>query len=74
MVKAQAGILEGDTAGEAARKLAEAVAVARSRATEADWVDGPSAAARRARSEIGAAGESRGETFAAWRRFFEALG
>ena len=53
-------------------KLATAVAAAvadRGRA----WVDGPPAPARRPRAQDDVAGDRRGEAFAAWRRFFEAL-
>ena len=70
MVKAQAGILETDDdegRGQARRAVAELVDDPRARA-------GSSAppAARRPRREDGRRGR-RGEAFAAWRRFFEAL-
>ena len=72
MVKAQAGVLETDAPDEAARKLREAVERLVADETEAAWVEthlGPLA---------GLAGDDetadrRGEAFAAWRRFFEAL-
>jgi tetratricopeptide (TPR) repeat protein len=70
MVKAQAGILETDTAEAAGRKLAEAVRQACP--GDADWVDG------HLRPLVGLGGERdasarREEAFAAWRRFFEGL-
>jgi class 3 adenylate cyclase/predicted ATPase len=73
MVKAQAGILETDTAGQAEAKLAQMTADVVSVA-EADWI-------RRhlgALTGVGGGGlpagaDRRGEAFAAWRYFFEAL-
>jgi class 3 adenylate cyclase/tetratricopeptide (TPR) repeat protein len=65
MVKAQAGILEGDEPAEAERKLGEAVAD--------PWISS------RLRPLVGlgggaeAQGDARGEAFTAWRRFFEGL-
>ena len=61
MVKAQAGILEGDDASEAERKLRVAV--------DDPWVES------HLRPLVGVAGgsERRDEAFAAWRRFFEGL-
>ena len=74
MTKAQAGILEGDPADEAARKLTDAVAVLVQDPTEAEWVVGHLRPLVGLGSETGGGGESRGEAFAAWRRFFEAMG
>ena len=73
IVKAQAGILESDGAEEAASKLSLAVADLLPDRTEAAWVE------RQVRPLVGlgdvrAAAEGRGEVFAAWRRFLEALG
>ena len=69
MVKAQAGILESDAAGEVEAKLARAVEQLIDE--DADWV------LAHLRPLVGGAGEaapgSREEAFAAWRRFFEAL-
>jgi class 3 adenylate cyclase/tetratricopeptide (TPR) repeat protein len=65
MVKAQVGILEGDDAAEAERKLSAAVGDA--------WVES------HLRPLVGLAGgaegggDKRDEAFAAWRRFFEEL-
>jgi tetratricopeptide (TPR) repeat protein len=72
MAKAQAGILEGDDAAAAERKLGEAVAAVVPHADEAAWVTG------HLRPLVGLGGgagssESRGEAFAAWRRFLEGL-
>jgi len=68
MVKAEAGILESDAAADAERKLAESVA-ALVPAGDAAWLES------RLRPLVGldAAGGARGESFAAWRRFVEAL-
>ena len=73
MVKAQAGILDGDTPAQARAKLAEMTAGVMGGMSEAEWV----------RRQLGAlagvgdgdvpAGGDRSEVFAAWRQFFEAL-
>ena len=74
MVKAQAGVLETDTGDEASDKLAAAVGRLLPDETEARWV------LSHLRPLAGLAGDDdgpadrRGEAFAAWRRFFEALG
>jgi class 3 adenylate cyclase/tetratricopeptide (TPR) repeat protein len=71
MVKAHAGILESDTSEEAASKLRAAVGDAVSE--DAEWVE------HHLRPLVGLSGrdtadvESQGESFAAWRRFVEAL-
>jgi len=72
MVKAQAGILDTDEPAAATRKLAEAVASLVPDSAEAVWVES------HLRPLAGLSGEEngsdrRGEAFAAWRRFFEAL-
>jgi class 3 adenylate cyclase len=74
MTKAQAGVLEGDPADEAARKLTEAVAALVPDPGEAGWVTGHLRPLAGLASDAGPSGEGRGEAFAAWRRFFEALG
>jgi predicted ATPase len=68
MVKAQAGILESDTASDAERKLREAVAAALPE-EDVEWVEA------RLRPLVGLSGETgaRDESFAAWRRFVDAL-
>src|SRR5919106_1414417 len=73
MVKAEAGILETDPAEETAHKLREAVERVVSDETEAPWLE------TNLRPLVGLAaeetsGDRRGEAFAAWRRFLEALG
>ena len=73
MAKAQAGILETDVAEEAAKKLQTAIGSLLADPSEAEWVEA------HLRPLIGLSGagqlsdEGRGESFAAWRRFFEAL-
>jgi class 3 adenylate cyclase len=74
MVKAQAGILDSDTPGQAEAKLAEMTAGVVSGASDADWVR------RYLGALVGLAGGGasagtgrRDEEFAAWRYFFEAL-
>jgi class 3 adenylate cyclase/tetratricopeptide (TPR) repeat protein len=72
MMKAQAGILESDGADTATEKLHEAVAHTLADPAEAGWIEG------HLRPLIGLSGEPagedrRGESFAAWRRFLEAL-
>ena len=74
MVKAQAGILEDDSAGEAEAKLAEMTADVVGGTPDAGWVQQH----LRVLAGLGSGGESaggeqRGEVFAAWRQFFEAL-
>ncbi len=73
MVKAQAGILETDTAEEASGKLTAVVADLGVDEREATWFE------RNLRPLLGLAaetelgGDRHGEAFAAWRRFLEAL-
>ena len=73
IVKAQAGILETDPTESAARKLREMVADVVADSDEPAWVE------EHLRPlvglSVGAAdgGDRRGEAFAAWRRFLEAL-
>lgn len=74
MAKSQAGILETDGAEEAERKLTDAVAALVPVPSEAEWVTAHLRPLVGLGSELGVGGDSRGETFAAWRRFFESLG
>src|SRR6266508_2271369 len=73
MAKAQAGILETDSAEIAAEKLAHAVGTVVAEPADAEWI------ARHLQPLVGLAGDEelaadhRSEAFAAWRRFFEAL-
>ena len=72
MAKAQAGILETDSAEVAEAKLAEAVAVLVSDEAEAEWVLGhmrPLVGL----STVAGVDDRRSDAFAAWRRFFEGL-
>ncbi len=73
MVKAQAGVLETDDAARTEEKLRAAVATVVSADEDVQWLE------RHLRPLVGleaggeAAADRRGEAFAAWRRFFEAL-
>ena len=73
MAKAQAGILESDSAEEATQKLEHAVHAVLDDESESEWV------LRQLRPLVGLAagddlaGDRRSEAFAAWRRFFEAI-
>jgi predicted ATPase/class 3 adenylate cyclase len=72
MAKAQAGILETDSAEVAEAKLAETVAVLVSDEAEAEWVLGhmrPLVGL----STVAGVDDRRSDAFAAWRRFFEGL-
>ena len=74
MVKAQAGILESDSVERAEAKLAAMVAQVVPGAADADWVFrhlGSLAGLAGGGAPFG--GDRRGEAFAAWRYFFEAL-
>ena len=72
MVKAQAGIAENDSAGEAEAKLAQMIAGVMPGSAEADWV-ARHLGALAGLGGGGGAGGDRSEVFAAWRHFFEAL-
>ncbi|MGB2953726.1 MAG: AAA family ATPase [Gaiellaceae bacterium] len=74
IVKAEAGILETDTAEAAEAKLAATVAEAVPDAADADWVSrhlGTLVGLGGGEGSLGA--DRRAEAFAAWRRFLEAL-
>jgi class 3 adenylate cyclase/tetratricopeptide (TPR) repeat protein len=73
VVKAQAGILERDTESEAAEKLRAAVDDALTDASDARWVESHLRPLVGLETEAGLGGDRRGEAFAAWRRFLEAL-
>lgn len=73
MVKAQAGILESDAAGEAADKLEVAVAALASGETEAGWVSEHLRPLVGLGGTLEAAADRQRESFAAWRRFFEGM-
>jgi tetratricopeptide (TPR) repeat protein len=73
VVKAQAGILERDTEQEAAEKLRVAVADAVDDVSDARWVESHLRPLVGLESETVRGGDRRGEAFAAWRRYLEAL-
>jgi class 3 adenylate cyclase/tetratricopeptide (TPR) repeat protein len=73
MVKAQAAILETDSAEVAESKLAETVEELLPDAGSARWVEGHLRPLIGLAGEGGADADRRDEAFAAWRRFFEAL-
>jgi class 3 adenylate cyclase/tetratricopeptide (TPR) repeat protein len=73
MVKAQAGILETDSAEIAEAKLVETVSDLVPDASEARWVETQLRRLVGVSAEEERGGDRRDETFAAWRRFFEAL-
>jgi class 3 adenylate cyclase/tetratricopeptide (TPR) repeat protein len=73
IVKAHAGILESDGPEDAAQKLRSAARAAVGDAGEAQWLS--TRLAPLVGAELGEAADpaDRGESFAAWRRFFEAV-
>jgi class 3 adenylate cyclase/tetratricopeptide (TPR) repeat protein len=72
MTKAQAGILENDGADAAEEKLLQAVGQAVHDESERGWITGHLRPLVGLPAE-GDGGDRRDESFAAWRRFFEAL-
>ncbi len=73
MVKAQAGIGESDSEADAIAKLRAAVDAALADEQDARWVESHLRPLVGAETETGLGGDRRGEAFAAWRRFLEAL-
>jgi predicted ATPase/class 3 adenylate cyclase len=73
VVKAQAGVLERDTETEAAAKLRTAVDDVFGKTSDAGWVESHLRPLVGLEAETGFGGDRRGEAFAAWRRFLEAL-
>ena len=73
MVKAQAGILETDSALEAERKLHDSVADLVPDDGDAPWIEGHLRPLAGLGSDGEAGSDRREEAFTAWRRFFEAL-
>jgi class 3 adenylate cyclase/tetratricopeptide (TPR) repeat protein len=73
VVKAQAGIDERDSEEEAGEKLHAAVADAIANEKDARWVESHLRPLIGLGAETGLGGDRRGEAFAAWRRFLEAL-
>jgi class 3 adenylate cyclase len=73
MAKAHAGILESDSAEQAAEKLRRAVAETVSDAPDATWVESHLRPLVGLESEAEWTEDRRTEAFAAWRRLFEAM-
>jgi class 3 adenylate cyclase/tetratricopeptide (TPR) repeat protein len=73
IVKSQAGILESDTPHEASAKLGAAVAAIMDESAERDWIRARLALLVGASAPAGAGPGDRTESFAAWRRFLEAV-
>ena len=73
IVKAQAGVLEGDSPEDVAAKLHRAVEDALPGSPDAAWIEPQLLAlvGQGEESELG--GDRRGQSFAAWRRFLEGL-
>jgi DNA-binding SARP family transcriptional activator len=72
VVKAQAGILESDSPGEAEAKLRRTVGEVVTESQEAPWVEEQLRPLVGSAGELGS-GELSGDAFAAWRRFLEDL-
>jgi class 3 adenylate cyclase/tetratricopeptide (TPR) repeat protein len=72
IVKSQAGILESDSPHEASEKLAAAIAIIED-PTERDWVKTRLALLVGASAPGAGGAAERSESFAAWRRFLEAV-
>lgn len=73
MVKAHAGILDTDSAEETGRKLRRAIESDLGEVKDSAWVEGHLRPLLGLAEETKAHGDHRAESFAAWRRFFEAL-
>ena len=73
MVKAQAGIDERDSEADAVAKLGDAVTAALAEEGDARWVESHLRPLVGVETQTGLGGDRRGEAFAAWRRFLEAL-
>ena len=73
VVKAQGGILEQDSAEDAAAKLHAAIGDVIAEDADARWVESHLRPLVGLETETGLGGDRRGQAFAAWRRFLEAL-
>jgi class 3 adenylate cyclase/tetratricopeptide (TPR) repeat protein len=73
IVKAQAGILESDGPADAREKLTGAVGTVVEDQAERDWVTARLAPLVAAGSDVSAGEAGKEESFAAWRRFLEAV-
>ena len=73
MVKAHAGVLETDSLVDVGQKLTQAVSVVLGDSAEAEWVELHLRLLVGLTTSSDMSGDRRAESFAAWRRFFEAL-
>jgi class 3 adenylate cyclase/tetratricopeptide (TPR) repeat protein len=73
MVKAQAGILETDTEEQVEQKLDDVVGELIENTSDAEWVGGHLRPLIGLAEETQSGADRQSESFAAWRRFFEAL-
>ena len=73
VVKAQAGIVEQDATPEAAEKLGSSIAEVLDEGSERAWVERHLRPLVGLDTAAGLGGDRRGEAFAAWRRYLEAL-
>jgi class 3 adenylate cyclase/tetratricopeptide (TPR) repeat protein len=73
IVKAQAGILESDTADVAGAKLHDAVAAVIDEPSERDWFEARLGSLIGTGTAEAASAVERSESFTAWRRFLEAI-
>jgi class 3 adenylate cyclase/tetratricopeptide (TPR) repeat protein len=73
MAKAQAGVLETDSAAETEAKLIAAITALLPDADDSVWVAGHLRPLLGLATDAMAGGDDRGEAFAAWRRFCESL-
>jgi class 3 adenylate cyclase/tetratricopeptide (TPR) repeat protein len=73
IVKAQAGVLEGDSPDDVRAKIHRAVEDTLPESSDADWIEAQLLAlvGQGVQAELG--GDRRGQAFAAWRRYLEAL-
>jgi tetratricopeptide (TPR) repeat protein len=73
IVKAQAGVLEADLPSDVADKIHRAVANALPGSDDAGWIEAQLLTLVGQSTESELRGDRRGQAFAAWRRFLEAL-
>ena len=74
IVKAECGILDTDSGDEAAAKLSRAIGALGLESSDAEWIERHLRPLVGLEAGIELRGDHRGEAFAAWRRFLEALG
>jgi class 3 adenylate cyclase/tetratricopeptide (TPR) repeat protein len=73
MVKAHVGVLETDSLADVGQKLTQAVSVVLAESPETEWVELHLRLLVGLTTSSDMSGDRRAESFAAWRRFFEAL-